>query len=95
MQYSIVLTKAAFVHAKYLELYSGVSVLPHEAPYAGVDGGSEGGGIQTSGHWGTEMAEAMAQTRAYVDSHRNCEDIAMQMVSMALGGDGGSAPGIS
>ncbi|CAN0547220.1 unnamed protein product, partial [Laminaria digitata] len=50
MEYSIVLTKAAFVHSKYLELYSG------------------------------GMVEAMAKVRDYVDAHRNCEDIAMQMV---------------
>ncbi len=80
MEYSIVLTKAAFVHAKYLELYSsgGGSV------DAAVDAG--GGGIAgetppgASSNWSEAMIEAMVKTRAYVDSHRNCEDIAMQMV---------------
>lgn len=70
------MTKAAFVHSKYLELYSGVS----------RDGGggsgdvAGGGGALGEPKWGEGMVEAMAKTRAYVDSHRNCEDIAMQMV---------------
>ena len=47
-RYSIALTKAAFSHAKYLELYSS-EYLP--------DG-----------------------VREYIDSRKNCEDIAMQML---------------
>ena len=88
MEYSIVLTKAAFVHAKYLELYSSGS----SAGAAAVDSstvGAGGGGIsgqkrqhppRASSDWSDAMVEAMVKTRAYVDSHRNCEDIAMQMV---------------
>ena len=88
MEYSIVLTKAAFVHAKYLELYSSGS----SAGAAAVDSstvGAGGGGIsgqkrqyppRANSDWSDAMVEAMVKTRAYVDSHRNCEDIAMQMV---------------
>ncbi|CAN0463423.1 unnamed protein product, partial [Ectocarpus sp. 8 AP-2014] len=78
MEYSIVLTKAAFVHAKYLELYS--------------SGGGEGGGggdvtatqerrrdDSAGSAWSEATVRAMVKTRAYVDFHRNCEDIAMQM----------------
>ncbi|CAM9358382.1 unnamed protein product, partial [Ectocarpus sp. 13 AM-2016] len=90
MEYSIVLTKAAFVHAKYLELYS--------------SGGGEGGGVDGFGGggitamqelrrdgsagsaWGEAIVRAMVKTRAYVDSHRNCEDIAMQMAVTSVSG---------
>eukprot|EP00904_Undaria_pinnatifida_P003716 jgi/Undpi1/13345/HiC_scaffold_8.g03004.m1 len=81
MEYSIVLTKAAFVHSKYLELYSGVS----------SEGGGGGGEEARTGElrkplWSEGMAEAMAKTRAYVDDHRNCEDIAMQMAVTSVSG---------
>lgn len=67
MEYSMVLTKAAFLHAEYLELYSGVV-------------GENFRGDNDDAIRDAAMVDAMVQTRAYVDSHRNCEDIAMQMV---------------
>ncbi|CBN77922.1 Glycosyltransferase, family GT64 [Ectocarpus siliculosus] len=85
MEYSIILTKAAFVHAKYLELYS--------------SGGGEGGGggdvtetqerrrdDSAGSAWSEATVRAMVKTRAYVDSHRNCEDIAMQMAVTSVSG---------
>lgn len=84
MEYSIVLTKAAFVHAKYLELYSsgGGSDERADARVGDVvsgDGERRPAGASDS-DWNVAMVGAMVETRAYVDSHRNCEDIAMQMV---------------
>ena len=87
MEYSIVLTKAAFVHAKYLELYSGESdSKPDGARVDDAGGGDTAGGHRrltgsADSDWSVAMVDAMVKTRAYVDSHRNCEDIAMQMVS--------------
>lgn len=88
MEYSIVLTKAAFMHAKYLELYSsgsGSGVVGNVDNVGDVGGGDIAGGQpQRPGSadtdWSAAMVDAMVKTRAYVDSHRNCEDIAMQMV---------------
>ncbi|CAN0028717.1 unnamed protein product [Ectocarpus sp. 12 AP-2014] len=90
MEYSIVLTKAAFVHAKYLELYSSGA-----GEGGGVDGFG-GGGItamqelrrdgSAGSAWGEAIVRAMVKTRAYVDSHRNCEDIAMQMAVTSVSG---------
>ncbi|CAM9291604.1 unnamed protein product [Choristocarpus tenellus] len=71
--YSMVLTKAAFLHAKYLNLYSGVD---------DVNGGGNGDFDVVRFNVGMAMQEA----RAYVDSNRNCEDIAMQMVVTAASG---------
>ena len=58
--YSIVLTKAAFLHRAFLDYYS------HRIP---------------------------AAVRAYVDEHRNCEDIAMQFAAAVA--TGGSAPPVA
>ncbi|CAM9507516.1 unnamed protein product [Discosporangium mesarthrocarpum] len=69
-QYSMVLTKAAFLHSKYLDLYSGT---------VGVNGPPDEG---ANYHVNTAMVEA----RAYVDANRNCEDIAMQMAVTAASG---------
>ncbi|CAM9836321.1 unnamed protein product [Ectocarpus fasciculatus] len=93
MEYSIVLTKAAFVHAKYLELYSS------GGEGGGVDGvGGGGGGVAAAqelrrddragagSEWSEAIVQAMVRTRAYVDSHRNCEDIAMQMAVTSVSG---------
>lgn len=82
MQYSMVLTKAAFVHAKYLKLYSGVSDGTNEVDRKGEGDGSMEGGTQ----WGEVISKAMSKTRDYVDANRNCEDIAMQMVRLVHGG---------
>eukprot|EP00752_Nemacystus_decipiens_P006665 g5992.t1 len=96
MEYSIVLTKAAFMHVKYLELYSGGSGRnsfdkPDDTRLGGADGDNT-----TQGHrrlagiadsdWSVAMVDAMDKTRAYVDSHRNCEDIAMQMTVTSVSG---------
>lgn len=92
MEYSIVLTKAAFVHAKYLELYSSGSGSDKRVDARVGDDGSgdiAGGQRRLAGsaasNWSVAMVDAMVKTRAYVDSHRNCEDIAMQMVSGRTG----------
>lgn len=78
----MVLTKAAFVHAKYLKLYSGVSGGPNE-----VDRKGDGVGvIEGDTQWGEEISKAMSETRDYVDANRNCEDIAMQMVRLVHDG---------
>lgn len=92
MEYSIVLTKAAFVHAKYLELYSSSSgsdtrddARVGDAGSGDIAGGQRRLAGSTDSEWGMAMVDAMEKTRAYVDSHRNCEDIAMQMVSGRTG----------
>lgn len=97
MEYSIVLTKAAFVHVKYLELYSsgGSGSDRVDARVDDAGSGDPGSGDPAGGQrrlagnadsdWTVAMADAMVKTRAYVDSHRNCEDIAMQMVSGCTG----------
>lgn len=90
MEYSIVLTKAAFVHAKYLELYgSGSGSGSDKRVDARV--GDAGSG-STDSDWSVAMVDAMVKTRAYVDSHRNCEDIAMQMVGERTGRSRGALP---
>lgn len=83
MEYSLVLTKAAFVHGKYLELYSGVASDRGTVGENDTSAGSRRGagrGFVSSGMDVASIVEAMVKARAYVDSHRNCEDIAMQMV---------------
>eukprot|EP00903_Cladosiphon_okamuranus_P008537 g8196.t1 len=97
MEYSIVLTKAAFVHAKYLELYSsGSGSDSHSDERDSTRVSDSYGGDTAGGHrriagsgdsdWSMAMVDAMVKTRAYVDVHRNCEDIAMQMAVTSVSG---------
>lgn len=113
MEYSMVLTKAAFVHVKYLHLYSGPlsrekvgknNAFPagrkrgykpsHYLSIGGLDSPSDDAAVADSGWIGDELsggdmrkreavAKAMVHVREYVNDHRNCEDIAMQMVGDA------------
>lgn len=81
MEYSMVLTKAAFVHVKYLELYSGVTASDRRRGIEDRKGARRGFIVSSGDDAGVaRIVKAMVETRAYVDSHRNCEDIAMQMV---------------
>lgn len=102
MEYSIVLTKAAFLHSKYLRLYTGSQ---SKNAYATMEksnrkqdpllGGDE---AEYDTDWfgddGVGLPAAMAEVRTYVNTNRNCEDIAMQMVREGVSGANVTVPNI-